>query len=326
MIPERDRPVFDLLEICYHLQNSTGGGQVRQINLFEYFELAEALASARKLLSSETLNAGSAYFGLSSLEQRLKAFVDAPNGFGTCKHSAIELNGSIRSFLEEDVWPPGTQFSEVNFGNELQPWKYRHLVAKIDTFRGVFEAECHDVDVYSVGQVGIFKTRDLVANASQALPEECRNEIPDAALKEFDDAGRCLAFDLPTACGFHALRATELVIDQYLKAFGVTKSLVSWNAYIKAAQLLVAKEGRGPKPSPKVAAMLDRMRSLDRNPLMHPRDKLDRAGAVHLFNLSAITVAEMVKDIQRMRAESAIAEAGEGNNNLVELFREQAAE
>jgi hypothetical protein len=88
--------------------------------------------------------------------------------------------------------------------------------------------------------------------------------------KHIDSAGKCLAFDLPTACGFHAVRGVELMILKYLKAFGTeTRDLKTWFDYVKAVS---EAEADGRKPSKKVAQMLDRMRDLDRNPLMHPRD------------------------------------------------------
>lgn len=90
------------------------------------------------------------------------------------------------------------------------------------------------------------------------------------------------------------------MMDDYLRAFGVTKKLVSWNDYIKAAEELIAREDTEVKPSKRVASMLDRMRSLDRNPLMHPRDELDTASAGQLFALTTIAVAEMIKDIKNI--------------------------
>src|SRR5690606_27839346 len=71
----------------------------------------------------------------------------------------------------------------------------------------------------------------------------------------------------------------------------------SWNDYVKAAKALAEGDG-DKKPSPKVASMIDRMRELDRNPLMHPRDTLDEEGADMLFRLATITVYEIVKDMK----------------------------
>ncbi|WP_105439784.1 hypothetical protein [Neorhizobium sp. T25_13] len=296
---------------------------MKRINLFEYFELAEELSSAKATVASNKIKGGSLYFGLVGLLPKIEAFLAEPNGFNTCKHSASELKENVQNWLEDNIWKSGTPFPDAKFDEEFSGWQYRHITSKIDTFRSVFEAECRDVDVYSVGQIAIYKTRDLVANASHVIPEAFRDGMSSEALKEFDDAGRCLAFDLPTACGFHALRGTELVIEDYLKAFGVTKKMVSWNEYIKAAEALADDKRPEPKPSKKVTAMLDRMKSLDRNPLMHPRDELDTAGADHLFSLAAITVAEMIRDIRRVKGPGIVAliaaQAG------AELPSEQAA-
>ncbi|MBX4892103.1 hypothetical protein [Rhizobium bangladeshense] len=303
----RAEPVFDIPGVCYSQAWVEGVGNVKRVNLFEYFELAENLAKAKKTLSGESVKGGALYFGLAGLPIKLDAFIKEQNGFGTCKHSASELKTTIEGWLPANVWPDGEALPTENFDKDFAGWEYRHMPTKIDTFRSVFEAECHDVDFYSVGQIAIYKTRDLVANASHVIPDEFRFGMTNEALKEFDDAGRCLAFDLPTACGFHALRGTELVMDDYLKAFGVTKKIVSWNDYIKAAEDLAKSEKPGPKPSQKVTAMLDRMRSLDRNPLMHPRDELDTSSANHLFSLAAVTVAEMIKDMRTIKGAGTVA-------------------
>lgn len=53
--------------------------------------------------------------------------------------------------------------------------------------------------------------------------------------------------------------------------------------------------------------MLDRMKSLDRNPLMHPRDELDNSGADQLFSLATITVAEMIRDMRTIKGPTGVA-------------------
>lgn len=306
MVSGRDRPVFDELQICYSQAKVEGVGNVKRVNLIDYFELGESLQTMQKALSVDRAKAGEILFAIWTIPAKFDKFVSDDNGFGTCKRVAIELSGAINDWIPAHAMANG-QYSADKMDEELFSYQWSGLNKKLSAFRSVFEAECHDVDVYSVGQIAIYKTRDLVANASHVIPSDFREGMSSEAVKEFDDAGRCLAFDLPTACGFHALRGMELVMDDYLKAFGVTKKLVSWNEYIKAAEEVANSKGAGPKPSKKVTAMLDRMRSLDRNPLMHPRDELDTASAGHLFSLSAITVAEMVKDMRSVKGSEVVA-------------------
>lgn len=290
---------------CYAPANDRGSGKVKRVNLLDYFSLAESLQNAKRATLPDSSRGGTLYFAFSNLPERLRAFVSDDNGFATCKHVATELADEIDAWISRELMDGNSPSSLLpeGFNKDFYTWQLGSIPGKLDAFKHVFEVECRDVDVYSVGQISIYKTSTLVASGSEILPQDIRASIPQEALLEFDDAGRCLAFDLPTACGFHALRGLELVIDCYLKAFSVdTSGMKSWNDYIKAAQKLVGDETAAVKPSAKVTAMLDRMRELDRNPLMHPRDTLDAVSANMLFNLSAITAMEMVKDMNSTKA------------------------
>lgn len=282
--------------------------KMKRVNLLEYFELAESVMSAKSGLStSSSTKAASIYFSISGLTPRLSMFLSDDNGFSASKHAASELLTAVTEWIDENAFPGG-KFSTDKFDRELEPWEWGQIRKKVESFRTVFEAECHGVDVYSVGQISIYKTQTLVSNGAKIIPEEYHSDIPAEALAEFDNAGKCLAFDLPTSCGFHALRGLELVMDAYLVAFGInTKRLRSWNMYIQAAKKLIDDENAPSKPSPKVAAMLDRMRELDRNPLMHPRDTLDTLSADQLYKLCAITVGEIVRDVRKIKSGGAVA-------------------
>jgi len=274
---------------------------MKRVNLLDYFELAESLQSAKRSLQGDNAKVGSIFFGVMTLPPKLEAFIGNDNGFGTCKRAGNELLGCINEWISSNVYIDG-KFSAEKFDEEMFSYQWSDISRKIDSFRSVFEAECHDVDIYSVGQIAIYKTQALVSDGAGIIPEEFRRDVSEAALSEFNSAGKCLAFDLPTACGFHALRGLELVIDDYLTAFGLnTSKLKSWNDYIQAAKKLIESNDAPNRPSPKVAAMLDRMRELDRNPLMHPRDTLDILGADQLYKLAAITVGEMVRDARRLK-------------------------
>jgi hypothetical protein len=121
---------------------------------------------------------------------------------------------------------------------------------------------------------------------------------------EIDESGRCFAVDSYTACGFHALRGLEIVMEDYYEIITKKKSKFrSWYDYVKAFTRLSATRGKRKSkyPSPKVAAMIDRIREFDRNPLMHPRDTLDEPGADTVFNISIATITEMAKDMRDLK-------------------------
>lgn len=274
---------------------------MKRVNLIEYFNLAEELHAARQATSPTSNKGGNVWIGISALPDKLRAFVEDDNGFSTCKHVAIELAVEIERWISHHIMvgsPP--TISSEKFNEEFYSWQYGSINSRISAFKSVFAAECRDVDVYSVGQISIYKTSALVSDGAGVIPVDTRDRLATEALTEFNSAGKCLAFDLPTACGFHALRGLELVMDAYLASFGVdTKSMKSWNDYIRAAERLSSAAGEDRRPSPKVTSMLDRMRELERNPLMHPRDTLDEVQANMLFNLCAITVVELARDMKQ---------------------------
>lgn len=282
---------------------------MKRVNLIDYFDLSELLSRAKTACLRDNAKAGYIYFATHSLREKLGAFIADDNGFNTCKHTARELASEIDVWTNANVMGGGSppELDVDKFDGELRRWTYDGIATKVDHFRNVFTAECQEVEVYSVGQISIYRTNSLVSKGSHRIPPQYRDIIPPEALEEFDNAGRCLAFDLPTACGFHSLRSVELTILSYLKAFGAdTKSLKTWHDYVKAVETMNVN---GRKASEKVARMLDRMRDLDRNPLMHPRDTLDATQADMLFSLSAITTGEMARDM-KLREEEERQKAG----------------
>lgn len=274
---------------------------MKRVNLLEYFELAEQLHAARSALTGDKLRGGFIWVHTYELPLKLGNFCKDDNGFSTSKRAAAELSNAIQNWISLNLMDNDSSatFSAERFDVEFSSWQLEGISAKIDAFKSVFATECADVDVYSVGQIAIYRTSALVANGEDILPKDIQDDIPTETLIEFNSAGKCLAFDLPTACGFHALRAVEIVMDDYLKFFGQkTNNKKTWSDYIKAVTALIEDAKAREKPSEKVAAMLDRMRVLDRNPLMHPRDTLDAMQADTLFKLCAITVTEIARDMK----------------------------
>ncbi|HEV7276113.1 MAG TPA: hypothetical protein VGN80_07495 [Devosiaceae bacterium] len=274
---------------------------MKRVNLQQYFVLAETLSAVRQALAPNTLKGGALYFALFQVPTQMGAFINDDNGFSASKHAARDLVSAAQSWLDRIA--PNSNFTNENFDQEYQSWAYQSVLQAVDIFKNVFQTECRDVDVYSVGQISIYNTSALVSAGDDILPPDIKANVSPETRVEFTSAAKCLAFDLPTSCGFHSLRALELVMDDYLASFGVkTSGVKSWMDYIKAAQKLIDDDKAQRKPKAKVAAMLDRMRELDRNPLMHPRDTLDEVGADQLFKLCAITATEMVREMIAFRS------------------------
>ena len=285
---------------------------MKRVNLLTYSALGEHLHKARAAFSSEKTKGSRLYFSCVALPDMLRRFVAEDNGFHTSKHAATDVATAIDAWVLKSIFDgKADNFVSASFDKEFEGWQIKTVLSSIDYFKNVFTAECRDVEIYSVDQVSIYKTSTLVSSGSDKIPSEVRAVVPEDCLREFDGAGKCLAFDLPTACGFHSLRGLELMMSRYLiECGGGDSEPKSWYDYVQAFEKLEAAATAKRKPSKKVVAMIDRMRQLDRNPLMHPHDVLDILGADMLFNLCAITVIEMARDLLSPKSEITLIEGG----------------
>lgn len=144
----------------------------------------------------------------------------------------------------------------------------------------------------------ILKIEDVRCLSAHSLVEEIENCFSlDAwkivgrdAKRELEESGKCLAFERYTAAGFHALRGVECVIRQYIEALtGSLPTKRDWGSYID----VLKRNGADPK----LTAVLDNIRTLDRNPLMHPEDWLDVDEAVGIFTVSQTAIGRLVTGI-----------------------------
>ena len=138
----------------------------------------------------------------------------------------------------------------------------------------------------------------LVEQIENCFPAECWQVIDDAAKKEFAEAGRCLCMERYTASGFHALRGVECVIRQYITTLtGSLPRKRDWGSYIEALKQAGADAS--------INAVLDNIRTLERNPLMHPEDWLDIDDAVGVFNISTTAIVRLAEGIRKQQAKDA---------------------
>ena len=85
-------------------------------------------------------------------------------------------------------------------------------------FETVFSNEAQYIATYFVSKKGIYDTNDLIENADDLFTETAKKHISPRAIYDICEPGKCLAFDLGTAAGFHIARAVEQVYRLYRNA------------------------------------------------------------------------------------------------------------
>lgn len=283
---------------------------VKRLEVLDLFELAEIFADCRPKLDGNQTGM-EVFFACIRLEGSFRKFEADQAAFPLTRDSARQVINELSETLVTQFYDGDSKRSKMKQGLDLEKdfetWRLYSLRAKIEEFRHVLSAECRKSETYFVEKKVGFDVPTLLHSAEENLHGSIRPFVPASALSEIREAGRCLALESFTACGFHTLRGLEVVMAAYYRAVsGKDKEFRSWHDYVEALEALAveAKERGATYPSPKVSSMLDRMRQLDRNPLMHPSDSLDEMGADTLFKLGIVTITELAKDLRDMAGQA----------------------
>lgn len=180
----------------------------------------------------------------------------------------------------------------------INGWELNWIRSAVGEFETVFAEEMRETATYFVPRRGIYHTPALVDAADQTFPANLQMHIPEKAKDDWRAAGRCLAFNLLSASGFHVARAVEACLEVYYQLFSGKpgETLNGWKDYIIALEKLAAKKPT-PCPSKKTLAELDQMREDYRNPIVHPRVVLTESDARMLFANGESLIIAMAQEI-----------------------------
>jgi hypothetical protein len=268
---------------------------MKRINQIEVYNLGKSIQAVALL--DESSDPIDTLLALIDCEHHLGTIMSAETmEFRFSKPEAAALKRSISSLLDQEfrneeggLVPPDP--------NALQNWHFSPIRTAAGKFETNLAAELREAATYFVPMRGIFDTGKLIDAAEEHIPEKCRKKMNEMALDDLRSAGRCLAFNLSTAAGFHTMRCVEAVLEDYWKMFGGPgkKKNMGMNDFLKA--LDEYEPSNDPKPSEGVLGALRQAKDLDRNPLMHPRKSLSDEDALRLFSLAVGALIAMLQEM-----------------------------
>jgi hypothetical protein len=273
---------------------SVEGCAMKQINTYSLYQLANQLAPLKTLPSDPKQLSKDDYsmiFAAFWLDQFFNTNKVLP--LEVSSDAATELADAIKS-VSQKVWadPP----------KDIELWELNNIRTKLTQLETVMSLELQRHQTYLVSQIGGYSMPLLTTKAEVNILEDALAVIDEQAKKDFREAGKCLAFEIPTASGFHAMRATENVLRQYY-ALVVGKPIdrIDWGTCVA--------ELRKAKANAKVVQVLDQIRELHRNPLMHPQEFLSMKEAISLFDIAKSAIGSVAEDIAKLKAAAAAAAA-----------------
>lgn len=245
------------------------------------------------------------YFGMylsaeKALDQLLST--DPQVKIDLCREAAVQLRKAIAAIEASRFYDKGSFKIPADKTDKLSH-DYYGLREALQNFEAVFRAEMQAAATYWVPKRGTHSTRDLVDAFERSFLPELHGTIGTTALAEYNSAGRCFAFGLWTAAGYHSCRAVESVLRLYYRAFTnkEEKEGQTWHVLIEALEAVTAE----PKPVDKTLFYLRQLKDNERNPLMHVRVVLDEQDADLLLSAAKIVIVHMARELISLGMEKA---------------------
>lgn len=139
-----------------------------------------------------------------------------------------------------------------------------------------------------------FDTDKLLNDVSSLMSPNIYSSLPEITQYDLMEAGKCIAFERPTAAAFHLLRATEAVLRHFYCTLIRTKRVpkLLWGDMVQ--------DLRARKPTKKHITLynnLDNIRHSYRNPTQHPEAIYDIHEVQDLLPLCFEAISRMIKII-----------------------------
>jgi hypothetical protein len=175
---------------------------MRRVNLFSFYKLGACLSPLRLVgwferdLASRIL--------VSAQQQLTKLGEEALASIKVLSRSAA----GIRVDIDES-------FGDLYKLGRVSPDDEERLAKSIGEFEAILEAQTPTEYIYAIEQVRGFSMPILVDSADQNLSAQTLARLPSDVKRDIQEAGRCLAFELPTAAGIHTMRAFEKTLRRF---------------------------------------------------------------------------------------------------------------
>lgn len=202
-----------------------------------------------------------------------------------------ELNLAVTRRAASDLRDFQGELGELPKEAELTRQQSSRLQELMGDIRKTLEAEIQGIEAFIVTPKR-YDIKRLLEDIGSLLAPGVYRKLPEIARYDFAEAGKCIAFERPTAAAFHILRATEAV----LKYFYLT--MIRRNRITNLMWGPIVQDLRKHRKTQKHEVLysnLDNIRRSFRNPTQHPDMTYDIHEVQDLLPLCIETINRMVK-------------------------------
>ena len=201
------------------------------------------------------------------------------NYLRSSREAGRDLHDEVDRHLNDDKWRDA-KFSEFQVAT---------IKNKKATFKTIFLADLGTTPAYLVAKKDNFDVNLLIDEGIRLFPQQIITKAPEVE-KDATEVGRSLAYELPTASGFHTFRVTESIVRRYWDHASGGKdrpSLQTLGSF--AAEMTKQKFG-----DQKIIESITQMTKLHRNPLIHPEVILTVEEAIGIIGMARSVIAAII--------------------------------
>lgn len=264
---------------------------MQQLNVHDYYDLGKKIDNIEREIAKaggEDLPKRGLAWPLFILRWNLTEIVGEPCALlPASQRAARAVMKSIDDLLPEDI----NQIFAIDANEVVRSYELSSLATAFTNFETVLKNDMPEMSTFAVAQIGIYRTEDLINKSYLQVTEDLRPLLMPLALQDISDAGKCLAFLVPTAAAFHLSRAIETGMNQYYEAltgkpYDLKDAARNWSVKTESLKKVDADE--------KITEFLIHIRKAYRNPITHPDVILEPHEAFNFFSQSIGVISMML--------------------------------
>jgi hypothetical protein len=268
---------------------------MQNISLPYLFVAGSLLERLRDLPSTDTKIEDAA----SVLIDALRQVLDLHHAPGSLYAPQLRSAYSSGEFLVRAITQ---QINDQTPGRIVAAQELSIIKTRYEQYRAALLGALSVAGSFLVTQKGSHEVHALLFEGERLFPSDLREKVPEAIF-DAQQTGKCLAYDVATACGFHAFRVTESVVRRYWTAVSGGASPPK----VRSLGVYIAALNRAKAGDPKVLAALTQIKDLHRNPLIHPEAALTTDEALNIVGLARSAVAAMLDHLPKLPPTTATA-------------------
>ena len=187
-----------------------------------------------------------------------------------------------------------SELDEANEKARLTGTQASDIRDAVSEIRITLDAELQDVFAYTPTPKRL-DLEKLLSNVKDLFAPGVYGKLPEIARYDFVEAGKCIAYELPTSAAFHILRGTESALRNYYEKMVLQKRVKSLNWGPIVTDL---KKRKKTKRYEALNNHLDNIRMSFRNPTQHPDAIYDIHEAQDLLAVCIDVVNKMTKGLK----------------------------